>query len=473
MSSAKEIISSSGIQFGTSGARGLVADFTNEVCAAFTLAFLQAFPQGQRLAIGIDNRPSSPAIASACIAAAQQAGWQVHYYGVLPTPALALVAMEDGIPAIMVTGSHIPFDRNGLKFYRPDGEIDKGDEQNILNASVEVPEIAVAALPEVDERASVTYLARYLSVFPTNMLAGKRIGLYEHSSAGRDLYQRLLRDLGAEVVCLGRSDAFVPIDTEAVSANDIEQAKVWQQTHALDAIFSSDGDGDRPLVFDENGDFVRGDILCLLAAKALGIAALAVPVSCNNAIELCGAFKHVVRTRIGSPYVIEAFSSLLEAHPSVAGFEANGGFLLASHLHMNTAVLRALPTRDAVLPFLAIMTLAKTGGISSIVNALPAYFTCSDRLQQVERCVSDRIIQSVKLDPSSLLEALNKDTMSVVEVNEIDGLRMTLEDGTVVHLRPSGNAPELRCYTGANTAEAAQASLTSALSWLRATVGQA
>jgi phosphomannomutase len=65
----------------------------------------------------------------------------VIYYGVVPTPALAYVAQENNIPAIMVTGSHISFDRNGLKFYRPDGEISKAYEQVILTEQVEFAEL--------------------------------------------------------------------------------------------------------------------------------------------------------------------------------------------------------------------------------------------------------------------------------------------------------------------------------------------
>ncbi|MGP4763333.1 phosphomannomutase, partial [Klebsiella pneumoniae] len=84
----------------------------------------------------------------------------------------------------------------------------------------------------------------------------------------------------------------------------------WAQQHQLDMIFSTDGDGDRPLVADERGRWFRGDILCLLAAKALEIDALAVPVSCNTAIEACGAFSKVTRTKIGSPYVIAGFEQL-------------------------------------------------------------------------------------------------------------------------------------------------------------------
>ena len=184
------IMPSSGVVFGTSGARGLVSQFTPDVCAAFTHAFVAVMRQSfafNTVALAIDNRPSSYGMAMACAAALEQAGLAVRFYGVVPTPALAYVAMNDGQPAIMVTGSHIPFDRNGLKFYRPDGEISKADEQAITG--VEVAFAPLAALPQLvaDSRAAQMYIDRYAALFAGQWLAGKRIGIYEHCSAGRDL----------------------------------------------------------------------------------------------------------------------------------------------------------------------------------------------------------------------------------------------------------------------------------------------
>ena len=140
-------------------------------------------------------------------------------------------------------------------------------------------------LPLVKEKATINYLDRYGNYFGKNCLDGLKIGIYEHSSAGRDLYAELFRTLGANVISLGRSDEFVPIDTEAVADIDKKRAKDWSKDYNFDAIFSTDGDGDRPLISDENGDWLRGDIVGLLTAKLLGIEALAVPVSCNTAIE--------------------------------------------------------------------------------------------------------------------------------------------------------------------------------------------
>lgn len=460
MLSSLDIIKASGIQFGTSGARGLVTQFTNESCAAFTHAFINSIKnkfEFDKVAIAIDNRPSSEFIATACLNAIKQQGMEPLYYGVIPTPALAHTAMKNNIPSIMVTGSHIPFDRNGLKFYRPDGEITKIDEVEILNNNSQFQisnELSSTLL--IDSLATDEYINRYTSIFDETLLAGKRIGIYEHSSAGRDIYSILFKKLGADVVCLERSNHFVPIDTEAVSKEDKNKAKLWSEQYKLDAIFSTDGDGDRPLVADENGEWLRGDILGLLCALEMGIEALAIPVSCNTAISTHDAFKCVKQTKIGSPYVIEAFSDLAKNYRKIAGFEANGGFLLGSNVEINGKQLSALPTRDAVLPFLMLLSAAKEKGIAKLVSALPQRITFSDRVQNFATEKSKSILEKAKENPQHLLQHLGFGNEELLDLNIIDGLRMTLSNGNIIHLRPSGNAPELRCYAEANDHQTAQ-----------------
>ncbi|EOX4280280.1 phosphomannomutase [Vibrio cholerae] len=453
------VIKNSGIQFGTSGARGLVSQFTPDVCAAFTHAFISSLQQSysvKRMAIAIDNRPSSPAIAQACIAALVQRGIEPVYYGVIPTPALAYSAMQEGIPCIMVTGSHIPFDRNGLKFYTPDGEITKADEQEILNVNEEFAPLSDLPSLSVNTDAAKQYTERYTRLFDADLLQGKRIGIYEHSSAGRDIYEPLFSSLGAEVISLERSDEFVPIDTEAVSEVDKEKAKTWSKQHQLDAIFSTDGDGDRPLVADENGVWLRGDILGVLCAQAMQMQALAVPVSCNTVIESIPQFTKVSRTKIGSPYVIAEFAELAKQYQAISGFEANGGYLLGSDVEINGKVLKALPTRDAVLPFIMLLSAAKNSGIAALVDALPARYTHSDRIQDFATAKSLSLVEMGKSNPDELVAQVGFNDVSVVSVDVTDGLRLTLSNHTIFHLRPSGNAPELRCYAEASSFEQAQ-----------------
>jgi phosphomannomutase len=103
-------------KFGTSGLRGLVTDLTYDLVADYIRAFPHVCPVGTGLYVGRELRPSSPALAQVVIDTARSAGISVTDCGGTPTPALALAAKGAGAAAVMVTGSHIPADRNGLKF---------------------------------------------------------------------------------------------------------------------------------------------------------------------------------------------------------------------------------------------------------------------------------------------------------------------------------------------------------------------
>jgi len=453
---------SSGVRFGTSGARGLVSDMTSEVCFAYTSAFLQAISAGPgRVALAMDLRPSSPEIAAACAAAIRHAGLGVDFCGTIPTPALAYYAQTEGVPAIMVTGSHIPFDRNGIKFYSIVGEITKTDEANISQAVVAVPAEGLAIkLPEVNRCAYQGYVERYLRFFPPKGLAGMRLGFYEHSSVARDLLREILERLGAEVISLGRTDEFVPIDTEAVSDADVQQAKRWAEQYQFDAILSTDGDGDRPLLGDERGQWLRGDIAGILCAQYLGAEAVVTTVSCNTAVELCGSFPKVSRTRIGSPYVIEAIESLLDAAGKkyVVGFEPNGGFLVGSAMEKGGQVLSPLLTRDAVLPILCLLSMARDNGgpLSALLARLPQRYTASDRLQNFPTEASRTILAELATSSFAIESLLGDLCGKSVGLDQTDGVRILLENNEIVHFRPSGNASELRCYAEAASQERAE-----------------
>ena len=465
-----DFIENSGVQFGTSGARGLVSQMTPEVCYAYASAFWQVAGVGSRVVVGHDLRPSSPDIASACACAFADMGVDIYYAGALPTPALAFYAAQMGAPAIVVTGSHIPFDRNGIKFYRAEGEITKADEQAMLQMTVTLPEaLAPTPLPLPDLAAQDAYVQRYVKFFGAASLTGKRVAVYEHSSVARDVLRTILEALGAEVLSLGRTETFVPIDTEAVRVEDVTKAISWANEHGFDAVLSTDGDADRPLIGDEKGHWFRGDIVGILCAQFLAADVVVTPVSSNTALEKCGLFKQVVRTKIGSPYVIEgmAKSALATQLPSskfsnsdlvIVGFEANGGFLLGSDVLRQGQCLTALPTRDALLPMLALLCMSMEKGckLSELCNDLPKRFTHSDRVQNFPTEMSRALVTRLKQAPQDAQALMAPDAGDVLSIDTTDGLRVTFSSGDVVHLRPSGNAPELRCYAEAETPERAQ-----------------
>ncbi|MGB8817401.1 MAG: phosphomannomutase [Rhizobiaceae bacterium] len=451
----------SSLKFGTSGLRGLVSDLTEEVCFAYAKAFLEhmasagQLPPAAMVLVGQDLRDSSPRIARACMAAIESCGMTIENCGALLTPGLALRAMHLKAPAIMVTGSHIPADRNGLKFYRPDGEIDKSDEVEITRrvAVAGVMESASIEVP-VQKTALDAYLKRCAAILPEDALKAKRVGVYQHSSVARDVMVDVAQGYGADVIALAHSDVFVPVDTEALSPEDLAFAKAEVAKHGLDALISTDGDADRPMLFDENGQFVRGDLLGILTAKFLGADAVVTPVTSSSAIEESGLFKSVIRTKVGSPFVIAGMEAAkAQGAACVVGFEANGGVLLGSDVQVEGRTLYALPTRDSMLPMLAVLGLAIQSGktVSSLVEELPARFAKSGRIEHVGPEKSGPFLEKLLDGPFQAAYFAGKNAISGVD--RVDGVRFVFENGHTLHYRASGNAPELRCYAETGDAD--------------------
>lgn len=452
------------LKFGTSGLRGLVTELLGLPAYAWTRAFCEVMRESGvtgAVMVGRDLRASSPGIAALCVQAIADAGFAPVDCGAVPTPALALAAMTAGAPAVMVTGSHIPEDRNGLKFYRPDGEIDKDDEVRISgwHARLAITEAPAVSARAVAHDALTPYRDRYAAFFGPDALKGMTVGVYQHSSVGRDVMCDVLRAAGATPVPLGRASSFIPVDTEALRPEDDALARQWASDQQLDAIVSTDGDADRPLISDASGAFLRGDLVGALTATAIGADAIVTPVTSNSALEKLGQFRHVQRTKVGSPYVIEGMAEAKAAGAAtVVGFEANGGVLLGSNVQRDGRRLPALPTRDAILPILACLDLAARRGRSLAELAEDAGFYCalSDRLQNVPQEKTAALIARLDADDPTFRDAAFTSRGGVVARDRRDGLRMTLGDGSTLHLRASGNAPELRVYVEAESREGAE-----------------
>ena len=440
-------------KFGTSGLRGLVVELTSELVTAYTHAFLEACEEGSAVRVGWDLRPSSPDIAKAVIDAIVAAGGTAIVDGALPTPALALASLDEGQSAIMVTGSHIPADRNGLKFYTPRGEISKTDETAIL-ASLGTLCSGAGKQVDVQGDAITAYVARYVDSFGADALSGLRIGVYQHSSVARDIMVDVVHALGGETVQLAWSDTFIPVDTEAVDPKTRERLAGWCDEHKLDALISTDGDADRPMMTDAAGQIVAGDVPGPLTARLLGADKICTPVSSNTMVDRMSDLSDIARTRIGSPYVIAAMEGALrtDSAAKVVGYEANGGFLLGFTADGPSGPLDPLMTRDCLLPILAPLYLARKAGsgLAELVADLPARFTATDRLTGIATDKSGPFLERLCTD--GLARAAFFGAMPAEQnVDLTDGLRVTFVGGDIVHLRPSGNAPEFRCYAEADS----------------------
>jgi phosphomannomutase len=484
--------------FGTSGRRGEVVHLTQleiYINALAELEYLQSLPRaqggierGEEFYFAHDLRPSSTAflpgdprrgeIAQAIEAAIRDAGMIPVNLGAIPTPALTYFALSRGKGSIMVTGSHIPFDRNGYKLNTSAGELLKehetpiGDRVRAVRERLYSQPYDASAFdasgmfksghrnlaPAIDD-ARRAYMDRYLKFFDGPFLTGMRLMVYQHSAVGRDLLPDLLREFGACVVPAGRREDFVAIDTENIQAPQIAaiQALV-DQSEPVDAVVSADGDSDRPLLLGVIGGKVKffpGDLLGMVTAEYLRADAVVVPISCNDAIDR-GELARVLepKTRIGSPYVIAGMhAAAARGRRRVCGWEANGGFLLGTDFDG----LAKLATRDAVLPMLCALSAARKNGLSlaELFGRLPQRYSRSALLPNFAQAVGREMVKRYSAAESrDELERLMPADLGlgrIVRVDHTDGVRMTFASGDVIHFRPSGNADELRVYAVADT----------------------
>ena len=537
------------LRFGTSGRRGEVVYLTQleiYINVLAELEYLQSLPvaeggivRGEEFYFAYDLRPSTVTfvpeekgrgeLAQAVVRAIADSGMKPVNLGAIPTPALMYYAVSRGKGSIMITGSHIPFDRNGYKTNTSRGELLKKHEQPISLAVERVRarlydqpfseslfdetgmfKTGHAELPPAIDKARLAYIDRYLSFFARQSLKNKRLLFYQHSAVGRDLVVEILERLGAEVIPAGRSETFVPIDTENIDAEQLNTMQVLVDQAAasygrIDALISTDGDSDRPLVLGVDAStgqakFFGGDLLGMIVADYLAADAVVVPISCNDAIDR-GTLAAVTepKTRIGSPFVIAGMEqALAKGKHAVCGWEANGGFLTGSDIRRGDAILTALPTRDAVLPLLAVLfsAAAKSLTLPQLFATLPSRFSRAALLKNFPRSVGLKIVhyfsptrpeiqdvvfnddKPVLLDadgatlaaPDDLTETMaairaslaqffgaSKSFSPISRLNYTDGVRIIFANGDVAHLRPSGNADELRLYVVADTQARAEA----------------
>ena len=527
------------LAFGTSGLRGLVADITDLEAYINTRGFLDYLfeikdvSKGEIIYVAGDLRPSTDSphrsIMAAVARAIAEAGLKVVSLGKIPTPALAFFAIEHDQPSIMVTGSHIPFDRNGIKFNKSQGEVLKEDEEGILDAVDQIrrqeyskssgdslfkddgmfKEGQRPVLPPVNEQGHKVYADRYLNFFTPRALKGIRVVFYQHSAVGRDVLVDIFQQLGATVFPAGRSESFIPIDTEAITDDRIKDLQklvdAARDRHGvLHAIVSTDGDSDRPLLagIDPKGKvhFFGGDLLGVLVAEFLEAKSVAVPISTNDAVDLKFMPNGVdpVKTKIGSPHVIKAMQNLLSDANSgpVVGWEANGGFLVGSDITRQGRMLKALPTRDAALPLIAALVFAREKEITllDLFSQLPPRFSQAALIDNFPQDDSRALIRRFSPENPEIIEIEFKETDvfitkgdgqgekaiptlaeafrrvqtelesfftdetgfdSLIKINTIDGVRVYFKNGDIAHIRPSGNAPQLRIYAVANSQERA------------------
>jgi phosphoglucosamine mutase len=399
--------------FGTDGVRGvygedLTPDLVERVGKAATL-----WAGPGRVLVGRDTRASGPELEAALADGIASAGGTAIVAGVLPTPAVALLAEDLGA---VVSASHNPPEYNGVKLFDRDGRKLTDAEEEEIETLLDAPPPGGGSLEERTGAAEI-YLRHVLDRFGAD-LSGLRVAVDCANGAFSELAPRAFEELGAYVV---------PVATEPDGSNlnvgcgatDLSLLSHVVREKRLDLGVAFDGDGDRMLAVDEKGETVDGDAILAILAPALGVDLVAVTAMTNMGFHrfMDEHGIRVVTTPVGDRYVLQALRDL--------------GGLLGGEQSGHIIWLRDHVTGDGLAAALLLCGAVRDTSLSEAAAQLTRYPQAKQDVRVRRREV-----------PKSILD-------------EAARLSRELGDRGRVLVRPSGTEPFVRVLAEAETAQEA------------------
>jgi phosphoglucosamine mutase len=304
--------------FGTDGVRGVVgADLTPELVEKLGKAATLWSGRG-RVFVGRDTRASGEELEEAFARGVVAAGGNAVLAGVLPTPAVALLALDLGV---VITASHNPPEYNGVKFF-------DGDGGKLTDAAEEAIEALLDSPPSGEEEGGIDNLEVVGSSYVRHVverfggdLTGVKLAVDCANGAYSAIAPKAFEELGAEVVAIGDQPDGSNINV-GCGATDLRALQDVVAAEACHLGVAFDGDGDRMLAVDERGEAVDGDAILAVLALDLGVDLVAVTQMANLGFHRLMAERgiRVVTTDVGDRYVLEA----LKREGGVLGGEQSG-----------------------------------------------------------------------------------------------------------------------------------------------------
>jgi len=288
--------------FGTDGVRGVAGeDLTRELVERLGRA-ATIWAGGGNVLIGRDTRGSGPELEEALAVGIVSAGGGAVLGGVLPTPAVALFALDLGA---IVSASHNPPEYNGIKLFDRDGAKLNDEVEEEIESLLDEPPFGGGLVEHTDEIAD-RYLRHVLDRFGTD-LAGLRIAVDCANGAYSAIAPDAFRRLGAEVTTVGAEPDGTNINA-GCGATDLALIARTVREGSLDLGVAFDGDGDRMLAVDARGEAVDGDQILAILALHLGVELVVVTSMTNLGFHALMDERgiRVVTTDVGDRYVLEA-----------------------------------------------------------------------------------------------------------------------------------------------------------------------
>ena len=303
--------------FGTDGVRGIVGEFLTPELVERLGRAAALWSSGGRVFVGRDTRGSGPMLEAAFAEGVASAGGNAVLGGVLPTPAVALLALDLGA---VISASHNPPEYNGVKFFDADGQkLTDVSEEEIEALLDEPPSATRGTIDEVDISAD-SYFEHVLERFGSD-LSGLRVAVDCANGAYSDIAPKAFERLGAEVFPLATEPDGSNINVGCGATDLSLLSRVVREQH-VDLGIAFDGDGDRMLAVDAEGNSVDGDQIVAILALNLGVDLVVVTVMTNLGFHRLMDERgiRVLTTDVGDRYVLET----LRREGGILGGEQSG-----------------------------------------------------------------------------------------------------------------------------------------------------
>jgi phosphoglucosamine mutase len=389
--------------FGTDGVRGVVGlDLTPELVERLGRA-ATLWSKGGRVFIGRDTRASGPELEHAFTRGVVSAGGNAVLAGVLPTPAVALLALDLGA---VISASHNPPEYNGVKLFDADGRklTDAAEEE--IEALFDAPAAATAGRVDRVGVATDSYLEHIVERFGAG-LSGLQVVVDCANGAYSGIAPQAFEGLGARVTTIGAEPDGTNINV-GCGATDLRTLQQTVTSSGADLGVAFDGDGDRMLAVDARGEVVDGDQILAILMLHLGVDLIAVTVMANLGLHRL-AQEHgirVVTTDVGDRYVLEA----LRREGGVLGGEQSG----------HIVYLRDHVTGDGLAAALLLCGALAGRTLAEAAAVMPRY---------------PQVKENVPVQRKQLPQAL---------LAEIERLNARFDGQGRVLVRPSGTEPVVR-----------------------------
>jgi phosphomannomutase/phosphoglucomutase len=431
--------------FGTNGIRGLVNKELTPETAAKIAASIGTFFHKKNLLVGHDARTSGPMFAKAVIAGLTATGCSVFFAGMAPTPALQFAVKNHCMAGgVIITASHNPPEYNGIKVIWNDGiEISHEQEDEIVKIYYENKPVFAEwnKLGTVHEISVVN--DEYVEAVKKHVNIAQIAKKHYHvvvdaaNSVGGLTTPHLLRELGCKVTSINANiDGTFPGRMPEPRPENLTILSATVKAVGADLGVAFDGDADRSIFVDENGQVHMGDKSFAVVEKYFLTenpgAKIVTPVSSSTLIkETAEAYKgEIVWTKVGSVTVSQKMKEI----KAKLGGEENGGVFYGPH----QAVRDGAMTTALILEIMA-----KTGKkLSKLIAEQPQYFIEKGSVE----CPEDK--------KEKLLEKL-REQVKGANVSTIDGVKIWFEDKSAILVRPSGTENVYRLYAEAKNKEKA------------------